>query len=347
MVTKEVERYLRVGVVVMLYTGLTRKDAPNARTILRGWHAGSHLFIDRPKTGRDALLALQEKQTVILRYIVEGQACAFSTQVIDWDTRKGYPYLRLLWPTEIQLAAFRQHERIRLNIPCRAVADNIEVFDAEIQDLSEGGCGLWVESANIPEAIKTGTHLHLTFSLPDGVKIEELRVCARSLRPQQGGILLGCQYESGQSDELNDIRFFVTSLREHQRLDAGDVTRRRALLIDPDTAMSQKIRREFERRDVDTITVSAMVDGIHFLRVSPPAMVVARCGLPELSGANLCRLLRNTRGLESVPIFMYGEADAGQMDDMIAAGVTAFFAPSPVMPLEVAVTAIKHLDLEA
>lgn len=347
METKEVERYLRVGAVVMLYTGLTRKDAPNARTIMRGWHAGSHVFVDRPKTDRDSFLALQEKQTVILRYIVEGQACAFSTQIIDWDSRKGYPYLRLLWPTEIQLAAFRKHERLKVNLPCQISSEGGASFEGEIQDLSEGGCGVWVDKASTAASIEPGSRLIINFRLPNGVMIEDLRICAKGVRAQQAGLILGCQYEGKQFDLINDISFFATSVQEHQRLDAGDFKRRFALVIEPDPALAQKIRREFIRRNVEAITVSAMVDGIHFLRISPPSVIVARADLPELPGSALCRLLRNTRGLEIVPVFLYGEFEAGQSEDFMNAGATAVFTPSPVMPLEVAVSAIKHLDLTA
>jgi hypothetical protein len=76
-------------------------------------------------------------------------------------------------------------------------------------------------------------------------------------------------------------------------------------------------------------------------------VIVARADLPELPGSALCRLLRNTRGLEIVPVFLYGEFEAGQSEDFMNAGATAVFTPSPVMPLEVAVSAIKHLDLTA
>ncbi|NJL71613.1 MAG: flagellar brake protein [Candidatus Competibacteraceae bacterium] len=52
-------------------------------------------MLDRPKTDAGSFSALQEGQECVIRFIHEGMACAYNAHVIDWDTRRHNPYLRI------------------------------------------------------------------------------------------------------------------------------------------------------------------------------------------------------------------------------------------------------------
>ena len=93
----DIENFLQVGNRIIYYGDLQLKHAPRYQSALRGWQRKVHLLLDRPKTTTGGYAPLQEGQECSLRFIKGGMACAAGSQVIDWDTRRSHPFLRLRW----------------------------------------------------------------------------------------------------------------------------------------------------------------------------------------------------------------------------------------------------------
>lgn len=329
--TRNVERLLAVGAVAMLHSEPHRKDGPRFKTIIRGWRKGAHVLLDRPKHESGAFAALNEGQPCVIRYLHEGQACAFDTQVMDWDTRKHAPYMRVTWPTKVEFMSFRRYERVHLQVPVEVSASGGMPLAGELVDLSIGGAGV-VVSATVAE----GSRVQLNFTLPEGGKLENVAGLVKNVRPAKDGHFLGCEFIENQMAVESDIAFFVSRMIELQRQASGLQAGRRVLIIAGDPAMSAKLRKQLERQHFDTVMAANLIDAFHRLRAAQPVAVVVDEALPDLAGTEVCRIIRQSSGIEGIQVFVYGgesdtfEAKAQEM------GAAAAIAKSPGMAPDIA-----------
>ena len=330
---KEIERFLEVGAIMVFHTEPNRRDGPRHKTILRGWRKPSHMLFDRPKTESGLFAALQEGQPCVVRYLHEGLACAFDTIVIDWDNRRSNPYLRVTWPHEIQYVQFRKFERLRISFPCIVHLENGDPFEGEMQDLSGGGCGLLCTTF-LKEPVR---QVSLSFTLPDGTPVEKLKTEVRNQRPSGGGTFLGVEFLARQERAQNDIMFFVTSRLDRSK--GSDQPAPKVLLIDEDVEFASRLRRCFERRNTDVICATTTLDGLVQLRMSPPRALLVSAAMNDLPAVDLCRLIRKTKGVEDLHVFVYG-GEAQQLESiLLQSGANGYFPPksslAPDMAFEV------------
>lgn len=319
--TRNLERFFEVGAVMMLHTDVNRKDGPRYRSVLRGWRKGSHILLDRPKTEHGSFVALLEGQEVVLRFLHEGQACAYNAHVIDWDTRRHNPYMRVTWPRELQYVAFRRFERIKVEFACQLFRPDGTRMAAEIRDLSMGGCAV-----HAPAAVNEGSTILLEFDLPDGVQVKGAKAVVKSARDLGGKWFLGCEFpEPGPGN--SELSFYVTANLERTRGGAPDEGVRRVLVIDADAEFATRLRTAFDKRGVDVVIAEHPLDAFHRLRAALPLAVVASVPLPGLDGLEVCRLLRSHRDFKALPFYLYGGEGADLADKAHKAGAQGYFAP--------------------
>lgn len=337
---KEIERFLEVGAVMMLHTEPTRKDGPRFKTVLRGWRKPSHLLFDRPKTETGLFVALQEGMSLVVRFLHEGRACAFDAVIIDWDTRRNSPYLRVTWPAEVQYIMFRKHERVKLQAPCTVSIDNVGKFNGEIRDISIGGCGVVCPEAPGENPGK----VRLSFPLPDGVVVEAVSALVRNYRHGADGVFLGLEFESNQERTMNDILFFVTSRLERAGAGERSGTRILVMVIDDNAEFAARLRRCFERRNIDVFIASGTVEGLSYLRGTGPRALLISAAMSDLPAIDTCRLLRRTKGFENLSVYLYG-GDAGRLESLVhEIGVNRYFPPKPSLAPDIAFTVGQELE---
>lgn len=335
---KEIERFFGVGAIVVFHTEPNRRDGPRHKTVLRGWRKPSHLLLDRPKNDSGLFVPLQESQQCVIRFVHDGLACAFDAVVIDWDTRRSNPYLRITWPQEIQYVQFRKFERVKMAFPCTVQSEDGAVFTGEIRDISAGGCGLSSPDFDRDNA----KNVYLSFTMPDGVTVEGVKAEVRSQRKGQEGMFLGVEFLPRQERPLNDIMFFVTSRLDRSK--GSDQPAPRVLVIDQDSEFAARLRRCFERRNMDVICVTGTVDGLCALRNTPPRALLVSAAMNDLPAVDLCRLIRGTRSLEDVQIYVYG-GDPGQLERLVGdVGASGYFPPKSTLAPDMAFEVSQVLE---
>lgn len=335
---KEIERFLGVGTILVFHTEPNRRDGPRHKTVLRGWRKPSHLLVDRPKIDSGLFVALQEGQQCVIRFVHDGLACAFDSVVIDWDTRRSNPYLRITWPQEIQYVQFRKFERVKFTFPCTVQTEDGAVFNGEIRDISAGGCGLVCPSFDRDEA----KNVYLSFTMPDGVTVEGVKAEVRSQRKGADGMFLGVEYLPRQERALNDIMFFVTSRLDRSK--GSDQPAPRVLVIDSDGDFAARLRRCFERRNTDVICATGTLDGLCALRNTPPKALLVSAAMTDLPAVELCRLIRATKSLEDLQVYVYG-GDPGQLEQLVrGVGANGYFPPKSTLAPDMAFDVSRELE---
>ncbi len=324
---RNVESFFQVGTVVMLHTDPNRKDGPRFKTVVRGWRKPTHLIVDRPKTEAGMFAALTEGQNCVVRFLHEGRACAFDTMIIDWDTRRSHPYLRSTWPKSLQYVSFRRFERVKVKLPCTVQRKDGSSSAEELRDLSIGGCGV---AAFRP--LREGESVSLSFELPDGMTLADVKAGVRNVRPMGDTFFLGLEFHKGQESVENDLAFFVLSMLDRMHA-TGEASRQspRLLIIDDDAEGAGKIRHGFERKNWEALVAYDTADGLSRLRMSSPSAVVVNQNLKDLPGTTVCKVLKMSRDFGSVPVFVYGGDDPNAGAAVTEAGGDGFFPASTTM----------------
>jgi c-di-GMP-binding flagellar brake protein YcgR len=320
---RNVDRYMEVGSVVMLHTDVTRKDGPRYRTVVRGWRKGGHVMLDRPKTDAGSFSTLQEGQECVIRFIHEGMACAYNAHVIDWDTRRHNPYLRITWPRELQYISFRRHERLKVQLPCRITLANGDPSSGEIRDMSLGGFG-----AQISDHCEDGAIIMLDFELPDGTSVHGAKALVKSCRETDGGYFLGCEFQQDSGHASSDIDFYITSTMERRRAEQTDQKAApRIVIIEQEEAMAARLKSSFEKRGFEVIIATNTIDAFYRIRMTLPLGVVVSQTQSDLPGLVICRLIKSHRDLENLPVYLYGGDEAELAQKAHAIHANGYFAP--------------------
>ncbi len=330
--SKDVEEFLSVGTSIMFHTDPVRKDGPRFKTNVRGWRKGNHILLDRPKAANGSFVALQEGQQCVVRYLCEGKACAFDSQVLGWDSRRQSPYLRIRWPQSLQYVTFRKFERIKIHLKCQIEWPTGEHSAACMCDLSIGGCGLHsCHESHVDENIK------LSFQLPDGVHVQEVQAKVRNVRALTQRNFLGVEFCENQEAVENEIAFFVTSLLERQRM-AGELeaAAHRVLVIDSDPKISARLKQTFEFRKCEVVLATNVVDGMYRLRVAKPSAVIVHQELSDLVGLEVCRIIRECIDFKNTLVYLYGGEDENLEAKAIGVGATGYFPPLLTMAPDIA-----------
>lgn len=320
----EVESFFSVGTVMMLHSQPGRRDSPRFRSTLRGWRVQQHLILDRPRDAHGSYILLQERSECVLRFLREGQACACVSEVLTWDAHKNSPYLRVRWPREVTCITFRKCERVPLRLPCTVARQDGTQTREELRDLSIAGCSVFSRHICAEGAI-----LRCSFDLPDGVSITDLEGTARNVRETNGGFLLGIELKEGQELQKNDIAFFVSSTLARRRVsaDTGDGLPA-ILLLDEESTVFDNLRGPLKSLGLELVWAANLVDGMHRLRMVSPKAVLVRQEFSPLSGVEVCRTIRSVKGLESLPLWIYGAAPREFTQQCRDAGANGYFPPA-------------------
>ena len=296
----DIVAHLRVGVTTVLYTVPHHADSVPSKTTIRGWRAGEHVMVDRPKADSGQYAPLVAGKLYSVRYVLDAMACTFDTQLRDWDQRQRHPYMRLEWPKTVKSVAFRRFERLTIDRPCVARSQHGSGgARARVVDMSFGGCSLQI-GGNVPK----GTALQLDLDL-DGRVISNVGIIVRNVRREGGVYALGCEFIPGQIAVDGEIALFVTSklaaARERPSRGGGSI-----LVIDGAESLSVELVRHFKENGFSAVTARHIVDAFHHLRVANPGAIAINCAFAELPVATIIAIIRSTPGFERLRIFVYG-----------------------------------------
>jgi len=293
----EIDSFLSVGDVVMVHLDPAKKWEVRYKTCVRGWHKPHHIILDRPRS-KGLLVRLSEGFPCVVRLLSGGKAVGFASRVLDWDSPGAHPYCRVAWPEQLQVVSFRQHERINLFVPCTITVGDT-THDGQVQNLSVDGCRVHAHAE-----IEEGSPVELSFTMPDGLPVECVRAEVRNVQPRPDGALFGCHVTPGQEHVQSDMAFYIAAMLN--RSQAGHEATPRLLIVANDPQNTKALSGTFERHGWDTFVASTSFEGLLRLRMVFPSALLVSQEQEDLGCLEMLRLLKSTRGLEALPVFLYG-----------------------------------------
>jgi len=324
---QNVESVLSVGKPAIINVEPKREAGLRFPTVIRGWEKGVDVLLDRPKDcGR--YVPLKEDTECVVLFVHMGSACAFRTRILSWDNWGDNSRLRVKWPPEVEVESFRKHERFEAHLPCTVSKADTAPIEGEITDLSLGGCGL-----TLPVHIEEGTSAKLSFAVPDGMAFDGVKAIVRSARRADDTMFaLGCQFEAHEELVRGEIAFFLAHTvgrRQDQDEPAG-----RVVLVGEDTARSTPLVQALAAKGYRAYVAPNAVDGLSRLRMVGASAVVIDQETPDLDGPAIVRVLRSTKDLRELPVFVCGgdeTAFSKEGSDLSIAGYFKSLEPSDAL----------------
>lgn len=320
---RRVEQLMAVSLVVMFHPDPLRKDSRRYQTIVRGWRIGEYVMLDRPRVDARSYLMVREGQDCLIRYMLEGKACGFESRVLDFDTARGNPYMRIRWPESVEFTYFRRGERIKTNLAGLAVVGGGPV-NCQIQDVSQGGCGL-----EMAQSLEKGTKLTLSCELPDGHRINQVPLVVCSVRPVGKHFFYGCAFEEAPHQGKDDLSFFVVSRLAAERGQEALAGSRRVLIVDADLERSASLCRNLARRGIECVSANSALEAFYRLKALPPRAIAVAFEQRDLGGSEIARVVHCSPEFSALPMVVYAtpsiEEDAGAPGD----GATHLVPMSP------------------
>ena len=308
--------FLQVGEAAVLHLNPWQDTGTRHRTILRGWYPESHIILDRPvQDGRP--VPLQKGEGCVIRYVTQGRALGFNSVVLEYDVRQEKPTCMVQWPKSFEVFSFRRYERVELTAPCRATIGE-KAFDGEVNDISERGCRL-----SLRGSVGAASAVALSFELPGCLPITNIRASVRSRSYAPDGAIMGCEFDAEQEHLQGDIAFFVAS--SIQRAGADKRELKRVFIVDSDVVSSGVLRDLFGDNGWEAFVASSSVEGLLRLRMLPPTALLINESQGDIVGAEMLRLLRSSRGLEHLHLFVYGGKNDKLRTNASEAGLSEYF----------------------
>jgi CheY-like chemotaxis protein len=212
----------------------------------------------------------------------------------------------------------RKHQRAQIRVPCKIARVDQPDLAGETTDLSQGGCGIWTDTR-----LALNTAVQLSFGLPDGSTISGARATVRNVRTIDNGFLLGCMFDEDEP-ACAVCDFFVTTTIERTR---GCKNQKRALLLEGENDRAEVVRAKLQGKGYHVIRVSCLVDAFFSLRMAFPSCLWVGAEQAEIPVAEICRILRETNGLASLPIYVVGTVSDAIAEDLKRLDVACASSP--------------------
>jgi CheY-like chemotaxis protein/c-di-GMP-binding flagellar brake protein YcgR len=315
------ENLFHVGLPVIIDAEPTLKNGPRFGASIRGWQPGEYLILDLPPEN-PGNVTVSSGQRVVVRFMSEGVACAFPSSVQAPGTGPYHSYFRVMWPRRIERVCVRKQDRVEVNVPCIISRADYPEEPAEMLDVSAGGCNIHSMQKLTPNTI-----FSVTFTLPDGGVIENLRAIVKNaIAAQEGGYSLGCAFIAPDESQKVDLEFYVVTSLDRRR--GACHQRAWVLVIDTDADRTTGIRRSLAEYGVMVVAAASGLSGLARLGISFPTAVLIAAELGGCTAADLTRVVRSVERGKKAPVYVYenrGQADDSMRSALEAAGVTRYF----------------------
>jgi CheY-like chemotaxis protein len=312
--TSKITSMLSIGMSALCHGCGTAVNPRKA--IVRGWHEGAYIIAEvLPPPEGDAAIAAGED--CVLKFRRHGQTWECHTRSIDGWKDGFSEHVRFEWPDHVRRIATRKYDRIETAMPCNVVFDQGSWVKGHIRDLGAGGCRLCVKTP--PDA---GSTVQVSFTLPDGTTLEDVKSYIRTVTLFGNGAFLGCQFDDELNEVRQDVELYVETQLEQGRTQRGQG--KRVLVLEQNPKVAAGIRRALERRGFDVATAGGLVEGFSLLRNLLPSVLMLNRASQGMDGFATCRIIRETPGFRGLPIFVYGPPDGRAEEDALAAGATGY-----------------------
>jgi c-di-GMP-binding flagellar brake protein YcgR len=312
---ESIENHLEVGAVAVLSFDVENKNATRYKSTIRGWTRGGYIVLDMP-SANDKPFRLSHMQPCVARFVVKGRACGFDSKVLEGQGA-AQPYLHLAWPEKVEIIQMRRYERIDVACPCVINLASGDLLHGAVRDLSAGGCRMEAKVG-----LRVDERFLLTFSLPDGRRVEDVPTQVRNARRLEHQALYGCQFLDLPDIVRDDIEFYITAKLEQLR--SGTLAGSHVLIADSVIERAWPIHEAIESFGFYAFTTAGVLDLFYRLRFAPPAVLLISADQRDAHVADLIRIIHAASGFEKMPIIVYG-GGGGTAAELSTAGACCYF----------------------
>jgi len=175
-----------------------------ARTRIIGVMHGKYIMIIEPTVKINDRISAVLDEDFLCSYFNDGAMHIFNSRYLK---HMADDVVSIAYPMKVDVRQIRKYRRIRVNIETKCtVGGTVDVFTAEMADISQGGCRLILnESARIVK----GTNLSLTFNLPNEAFVSGLQTKVAGINGTEDSKAteLGVAF-SGPESELSKLSNF-------------------------------------------------------------------------------------------------------------------------------------------
>lgn len=306
------ERCLKVGMEVFLDASPGNPNSKRFSARLRGWELGHYILVGLPQG--TVVSSARPGKACVIRFMHEGEVWGFSAVFAEQGMNAGFPLIQMYWPREVARVQVRKHERVAIQTPCTIELTDGQRISATIGDLSGGGCSLHAGSE-----FDVGATLYLTFRMPDGGQVNRRPVIVRNRRPAPGqGVKYGCQFQAAEEKD-HGIQLFVA---RKIAIDRGESAPHPQVLVlsrnEQDVELAQQA---LGGSRYEVIEAAGILDLGHRLHSCEAVAILISFEQRELSAIEVLRLIRQSPGMDTIPLFIYG-GGAELQDQALKMGAT-------------------------
>lgn len=306
------ERCLKVGMEVFLDASPGNPNSKRFSARLRGWELGHYILVGLPQGV--VVPSARPGKACVIRFMHEGEVWGFSAVFAEQGMNAGFPLIQLYWPREVARVQVRKHERVAIQTPCTIELADGQNISASIGDLSGGGCSLHTNSE-----FEVGDNLHVTFRMPDGGQVNRRPVIVRNRRAVPGlGIKYGCQFQAAEEKD-HGIQLFVA---RKIATDRGESAPHPQILVlsrnEQDVELAQ---HALSGSRFEVIEAAGILDLGYRLHSCEAVAILISFEQKELSAIEVLPLIRQSPGMDTIPLFIYG-GGASLQDQALKMGAT-------------------------
>lgn len=296
----ELRNCLHVGLDVFLDASPGNHHSKRFPARVRGWECGHYLIVGLDAD--NATPAVRQGKECVIRFMHEGEVWGFTALFADYLQAGDHPLIQLHWPSEVARVQVRKHERVAIQIPCTAELDDGDTASGAIGDLSGGGCSLLLD-----REIAVGAGARLSFRMPDGGQVRGRRVIVRNRKKAPGtGFKYGCQFEASEEKD-HSIELYVARKIATERGESAPHPQ--LLVLSRDEEDVEAARHALADSPYEVVLAAGLLDLGYRLRTCNAAGILVSTDQKELAAPEVLPLLRQTPGLEEMPLFLYGESE--------------------------------------
>ena len=196
---KEVAPQFAVGLPIFLELAQKQKRM-RAQATLVGWVRPRILITTAPSDSR--MMVVRSGTELIVRYLLEGRVYGFVTHLLN-KQHDPLPLWMLEYPELVEVKNLRRSPRVPITLKVKTHLDETWYTI----DLSEHGTCLAVDS---PQNV--GELVLLSFTLPDGGKIENLGATVMRTNFTKDEMQIGVQFEETDQGQLQKIVKYLNGI---------------------------------------------------------------------------------------------------------------------------------------
>lgn len=181
-------------------------DQGKCPSFFRGYSYPKYILLDGPLSRGSPVVSISGAAYVV-RFVHDGRVYGYDSILMKQYTAPVNLWV-MRYPDEIQTVNLRKSLRVNTFIPATFAGGEGEITGAFV-DISEGG-GLF--SVPVAVAPQPGQAAQMSMTLPNGENIVSLECKICSVRPMDGKVLLGINFNQWDAVNVQKIKSFYLLL---------------------------------------------------------------------------------------------------------------------------------------